>query len=165
MPELSAQDAQRILTIPKGLFGASLPVNLRWLQWWKANRDRFKHASPGVMFVIDAIPKLFRFYATVGRVMRAKPQYDTAGWSPDELRPLHEVAREGLAWFYKSKPRVEGDTPPWLALIYEMIEGCFLMAVRLADECERSLRTGFVPIRISEHRVTPSMPERGREID
>lgn len=158
-------DQARLLATPVGAFGASLPMNLKWQRWLKVNEERLTDGQPQTVFVKDAIERLFRFYSTAGRVMRHKPTYNSDGWTPDEWKPVQEVAREGLGWFTTNRPNLEENTPSWLTFLYEALEGCFLMNVRLGDECHRAIHQGFIPLRVTPTRVGTYMPQSGHEVE
>lgn len=142
---------------------ASLPRGLEWQEWFQYHRDEIHEGQPWVRFLVDATTTLQQLHVTTSRILRKKPNWETAGWSQEEWMPIVEVAEEKLSWFEKNKPRSQ-DVPPWAGILLEAIGGSMKLQVRIAKEVSQIQRKGHLLINVSPLE-TGDLNGRGEEIE
>jgi hypothetical protein len=142
---------------------ASFPKALEWQQWWDYWRTRITEAQPWARFMVDATTVIQQTFVTVSRILRKKPDWDTAGWSAEEWQPVIDVVDEKLAWFRANRPRNE-DVPAWAGIILDCLDGAYATLSRLAREVSQIQRKGHLLINVSP--LQPGdLTSRGEEIE
>ncbi len=140
---------------------AAFPKAVEWLQWWEWWQTEIHSGQPWVRFLVDATTTLQQTFVTISRILRKKPAWDTAGWTPEEWRNVIEVVEEKLAWFRLHRPRPE-DLPPWAGILLQALDGAYLTLRRLAQEVEQIQRRGHLLVNVNP--LTPmELAERGEE--
>lgn len=132
----------------------SLPILRDWQTWWAAWGPEIatsvgKHGW--IIFLLDANERMLEMQTTLSRVVRGKPEWNTAGWSEREWGDVSDMTAEGLAWFETNAPRLD-DIPEWAAFLVTAQRGLFQTVVRLGRELRTLQEQGYTTVVLEERQ-------------
>ncbi len=115
---------------------SSYAVIKDWQEWWQ-NWGPLLMAMYGkagwVCFILDAHEKMEGILMNWSRILREKPNWDTAGWSADEDSNPMWVSAKAKAWFQLNCPHMV-DVPEFARFIFVAQNGMFSVLERLSRE-------------------------------
>lgn len=124
---------------------ASFPVIADWQEWWQIWGPRIMRdvgKQGWVLFMLDANEKQLEVGMVVSRVIRSKPEWNTAGWSEKEWLNVAEVTAEAAAWFDKNAPRLD-SVPEYAQFLIAAQGGVFAALKRMGRELRALQEQGY----------------------
>lgn len=141
----NTSDRNRLLRPGKGLSIGSLPEVEKWNEWWQAWAPRIA-AEVGregwVLFILDSVEKMCGLEATMARILRDKPEWNTDLWAQQEWLDVEHTAGSALSWFDQNCPRLD-RVPEWCAFVLCAMRGHFTVLARLGRELRAAQEQGY----------------------
>jgi hypothetical protein len=143
---------------------SSYAVIKDWQEWWRLwgpeIAKRFGHDG-WVLFILEAHTKMEDILMNWSRILRNKPDWDTAGWSEDEWSNPLWVAAKAKAWFQTNCPHMD-DIPEFARFILVGQNGMFGVLERLAREMFEIQSEGHLLVNMTNKdtgRIEPTVVE------
>lgn len=126
---------------------SSLHVVTDWDEWWRTWGPTIvdRHGRQGwVLFLLDANAKLLEIEMLVSRLLRNKPEWNTATWSEAEWQNVETQTAAAAAWFQSNAPEPMRDAPPWCQFLFSAQAGNFAVLKRLGRELRAVQEQGYL---------------------
>lgn len=130
---------------------SSFAIVKDWREWWSlwGPEIQARFGKVGwVLFLLDAHEKLEGLLMNLSRIIREKPDWDTAGWSEDEWSNPIWVAAKAKAWFQLNCPDMR-DVPEFARFMLVGQHGLFGVMERLAREVREIQEEGHLLVNLT----------------
>lgn len=116
-------------------------------EWWRAWGPVIasRHGRQGwILFLLDANQKLQETAMLVSRLLRNKPEWNTAGWSQAEWENVEVNTALADSWFREHAAAPMKDAPDWAQYLFVAQAGNFAVLKRLGREMRAIQEQGYL---------------------
>lgn len=118
-------------------------ADLWWRTWGPIIASR--HGKQGwILFLLDANQKLQETAMLLSRLLRNKPEWNTAGWTEAEWENVETTTGAADAWFRKNADAPMRDAPEWAQYLFVAQAGNFAVCKRLGRELRAVQDQGYL---------------------
>lgn len=116
-------------------------------EWWREWGPKIaaQHGKQGwILFLLDASQKLQETWMLISRLLRNKPDWNTAGWSQAEWLNVEEQTALADAWFREHVDAPMKEAPEWAQYLFVANAGHFAVAKRAGREMRAIQEQGYL---------------------
>jgi hypothetical protein len=116
-----------------------------WSHWWQAWAPRIAEQSGRegwILFLLDAVEEITTLEGTMSRILRDKPEWNTALWAEQEWLDIEHTAGSALNWYDRNCPRLD-RVPEWAAFVLCAMRGHITVLARLGKELRAAQEQGY----------------------
>ena len=126
---------------------SSLAVISDWQDWWRVWGPKIANEvgkQGWILFLLDANEKIQEVTMLVSRLLRNKPEWDSARWTQAEWENIEHLTATACAWYEENAPAPMRDAPDWAQFLFSAQHGNLCALKRAGRELRAVQEQGYL---------------------